>query len=53
MKSKYKGVCWHKASGMWQTMIRIDGYRKHLGYFKNEEDAAEAYKKKAKNLGRI
>ena len=43
--SKFKGVSWHKGSSKWEAKISIDGKSKHLGYFTNEEEAAEAYKK--------
>jgi len=45
--SKFKGVCWHKRIKEWQANIRIDGKLKHIGYFKNEKDAALAYNVKA------
>ena len=44
--SKYKGVCWNKQNSKWIAQIRIDGKKKHLGYFDNEQEAVEAYKKK-------
>lgn len=45
--SKFKGVCWHKKLNKWQAYIRIP-YCKSLGLFKNEENAAKAYDKAAK-----
>ena len=44
--SKFKGVSWHKSTNKWKAYISIAGKLKHLGYFTNEEEAAEAYKKK-------
>ena len=44
--SKFKGVSWYKAYNKWVARISIDGKLKHLGYFTNEEEAAETYKKK-------
>ena len=44
--SKYRGVCLHKSTNKWLVAIRINGIRKHLGSFDNEEEAAEVYKKK-------
>lgn len=42
-KSGYKGVSWHKHAKMWTAQIR-DGKRKIcLGYFKDPEDAHQAY----------
>lgn len=41
--SRYKGVCFYKQDGNWQAHIRLNGKRKHLGYFTNEIDAAIAY----------
>ena len=38
-KSGVKGVCWHKKNNNWRTFINVDGKQKHLGSFKNVEDA--------------
>ena len=43
--SKYLGVCWDKRSKKWMAKIKIDGKKKHLGYFTNEEDASLVYQK--------
>lgn len=49
--SKYKGVTWHKSAKKWQASIRGENHRDYyLGSFVNEEDAAKAYDKKAKEL---
>ena len=45
--SCYKGVVWQRGRKIWLAQIYIDGKRKHLGHFKNEEDAAKAYNKAA------
>ena len=44
--SKYRGVSWNKRDNKWEAQIRIDGKKKYLGMFHNEEDAYECYKKK-------
>lgn len=36
------GVHWYTRHNKWQANIQINGIRKHLGYFDNLEDAAEA-----------
>jgi hypothetical protein len=46
--SLYKGVSFYKATERWRAYIRIPnikgrGNSLHLGYFKNEIDAAKAY----------
>lgn len=51
--SKYLGVCLitdnrtNKNYKYWIAQIRINGKQEHLGYFKNEEDAAKEYDKHA------
>lgn len=40
--SKYLGVSWDR--GRWRAGIAVNGKNKHLGRFKVEEDAAEAYR---------
>lgn len=44
--SKYLGVNWNKASNKWVARISIDGKRKFLGYFDDEEEAHKAYLEK-------
>jgi hypothetical protein len=46
--SKFPGVSWHKTSNKWQSLIKIKGVRKHLGFFNTEEEAHIAYKKACK-----
>lgn len=41
--NKFKGVCWHKASGKWRAAITFNGTQKHLGLFDCELEAARAY----------
>ena len=42
--SKYTGIYWNKRDKTWQAMIRVDGKKKFIGCFKNEMDAASAYR---------
>lgn len=42
-RSNVKGYCWHKKRKKWMAYIKINGKNKHLGYFKKEEDARNAY----------
>ena len=48
--SGYTGVCWHKQNKKWLARIRIDGKMKHLGYFDDIKDAAQAYNEAALEL---
>jgi hypothetical protein len=41
--SNQKGVRLHKRSQKWDARINRFGIRYHLGYYKSESDAAEAY----------
>ena len=38
-----KGFTFNKANGKYQAQIGVDGKKKYLGYFVNEEDARNAY----------
>ena len=40
-------------SKKWKSQIRINGNRKHLGYFENELDAHNAYQNTLKYLDEI
>lgn len=46
-KSGYKGVCFHKLSGLWRSYIRVNKKQRSLGYYKTPEQAHEAYKRAA------
>jgi hypothetical protein len=35
--------CWYKRTGRWISQIKVNGKRRHLGYFRNENKAAVAY----------
>lgn len=48
--SRYKGVSWYDPTKNWTARIKSDNKLHHLGRFNNEEDAAKAYDKKAKEL---
>ena len=48
--SKYKGVFWENSCNRWRVQIRFEGVRKHVGVFKDEIAAAEAYDKFARKL---
>lgn len=45
--SKYKGVHWAMRERKWRALITVAGKTKHLGFFKDEIDAAHAYDKAA------
>ena len=40
---KYKGVSWSKHAKKWRSTITVSGKLTHLGYFKEEKEAANAY----------
>lgn len=46
--SIYPGVSWSKNAEKWRASISINGKIKHLGLFKIEEKASEAYQKALK-----
>lgn len=41
--SGYVGVSWHKRYDKWIARIKINGKKKHLGYFDTAEQASKAY----------
>ncbi|UKS25022.1 HNH endonuclease [Paenibacillus sp. HWE-109] len=43
--SGYPGVYWHKNYGKWSAAAKIKGKQKHLGYFEEIIDAANAVKR--------
>jgi len=45
--SIYKGISYAKDHKKWRARIWVDGKKIHLGYFKNEIDAAKAYDRAA------
>ena len=46
--SEHKGVSFHKATNKWVAQITINGKRKHIGLFKTELEAHNAYRKALK-----
>lgn len=40
--SGHRGVHWAKHVGAWRATARLDGRQHHLGYFADEDDAAQA-----------
>jgi len=46
--SKYKGIYWRKKNRKWKAMITFEKKRIHLGYFRNEIEAAKAYDRAAR-----
>lgn len=43
-KSKIKGAHWSSLEKKWRSSIKIDGKFHHLGWFRNCDDAAAAYR---------
>lgn len=48
--SKYKGVKWHEKDKKFHARIKFNGKRFYIGGFNTQEQAAEAYNKKATEL---
>ncbi len=48
--SQYKGVCLHKATGLWITQVKKDRKCRFHGYFKSEVEAARTYDNAAMKL---
>ncbi len=48
--SGVKGVSWYKEQQQWRGQIRNNNKQKHIGYFKNIEDAASAIRKAREKL---
>ena len=49
-KSGYKGVSWSNERGKWYAKIKVNGKKKHLGYFDDPEEAGRAYDYAAREL---
>ena len=41
--SRYRGVCWHRATRKWRAQIKVKGKMIHIGLFTDEQKAAAAY----------
>ena len=48
--SEFVGVSWYNQNNKWKATITINGKQKHLGYFKCELAAADAYQVALKEL---
>ena len=48
--SKYAGVCFDKLSNKWRAQISINKTLKHLGLYKIELEASEAYQSKLETI---
>lgn len=42
-RTKARGYTWNKTIGKWNSSIKINSRRIHLGYFESEDDARQAY----------
>lgn len=50
--TRFRGVSYHKNNRRWVAQIKINGKVEFLGNFASDVDAAEAFDKKARPLGR-
>jgi hypothetical protein len=48
--SGFKGVSYYKNNGKWRSAIKVNGKKRHLGFFNTPEEAHEEYCKAAKDL---
>ena len=51
-RSRYRGVYWNKGSRSWRSLISINGKTQHLGNFNSQEEAAQEFDRKARELKR-
>lgn len=40
--SSYRGVSWFKRTRKWRAQVQVDGRTVYVGYFRNEQEAANA-----------
>lgn len=40
--SKYRGVSWYSAMGVWRVAIMVNGHRTLVGYYTDEDEAGRA-----------
>ncbi|MEN1970628.1 tyrosine-type recombinase/integrase [Lentibacillus sp. N15] len=52
-KSGHKGIHWDKGANKWRVMLSINGKQKHLGLFKNKEDAIRKYNETVKEMSSL
>ena len=48
--SNFKGVSWNKRTKKWVAYIKLNRKKTHLGYFRDEMKAAQAYDTAAREL---
>mmetsp|Transcript_14584 Transcript_14584/g.28229 ORF Transcript_14584/g.28229 Transcript_14584/m.28229 type:complete len:677 (+) Transcript_14584:571-2601(+) len=51
--SKYRGVYWNKTCKAWRSRIWVNQRSEHLGNFDDEVEAARAFDRRARELGRL
>jgi hypothetical protein len=50
LTSSFRGVCWYKRTQRWVVQIKIRGVRVHIGYYKDEVEAAKTYERVVKKV---
>ncbi|GBG24998.1 Hypothetical Protein FCC1311_012152 [Hondaea fermentalgiana] len=50
LTSRFRGVCWYKRTKRWVVQLKMAGLRKHVGYFKDELKAAQAYEEALREI---